>query len=104
MNRFLFASTFYVRIWMFPRMGPADDGGTHNILRSERLFPRRSTGLSGGTLPPGTERAREREKEKQAEKQNIALFVHYSLFVSTFYVKVWVFPRMGPKDNGGTHR
>ena len=103
-HRFLFASTFYVRIWMFPRMGPKDDGGTHNILRSERLFPRRSTGLSGGTLPPETERAREREKEKRAEKQNIALFVHYSLFVSTFYVKVWVFPRMGPKDNGGTHR
>ena len=59
-HRFLFASTFYVRIWMFPRMGPEDDGGTHNILRSERLFPRRSTGLSGGTLPPETEKARER--------------------------------------------
>ena len=103
-HRFLFASTFYVRIWMFPRMGPKDDGGTHNILRSERLFPRRSTGLSGGTLPQETERAREKRKmEKRTEKQNIALFVHYSLFVSTFYVKVWVFPRMGPKDNGGTH-
>ena len=59
-HRFLFASTFYVRIWMFPRMGPKDDGGTHTILRSERLFPRRSTGLSGGTLPP-----RERESERQ---------------------------------------
>ena len=35
---------------MFPRMGPRDNGGTHTILSSERLFPRRSTGLSGGTL------------------------------------------------------
>ena len=59
---FLFASTFYVRIWMFPRMGPEDDGGTHNILRSERLFPRRSTGLSGGTLP-----LRDRESERETK-------------------------------------
>ena len=88
---------------MFPRMGPRVNGGTHTILSSERLFPRRSTGHPGGTLPQETERA-ERKMEKRTEKQNIALFVHYSLFVSTFYVKVWVFPRMGPKDNGGTHR
>ena len=64
-HRFLFASTFYVRIWMFPRMGPEDDGGTHNILRSERLFPRRSAGLSGGTLPP---RDRETERETKETK------------------------------------
>ena len=90
---------------MFPRMGPRDNGGTHTILSSERLFPRRSTGLSGGTLPQETERAREKRKmKKRAEKQNIALFVPYSLFASTFYVKVWVFPRLGPKDNGGTPR
>ena len=48
-HRFLFASTFYVRVWVFPRMGPKDNGGTH-LLKIERLFPRRSTGLSGGTL------------------------------------------------------
>ena len=60
-HRFLFVSTFYVRTWVFPRMGPKDDGGTHTILRSERLFPRRSTGLSGGTLPP---RDRESERER----------------------------------------
>ena len=59
-HRFLFVSSFYVRTWVFPRMGPRDNGGTHTILRSERLFPRRSTGLSGGTLPP-----RERESERQ---------------------------------------
>ena len=64
-HRFLIASTFYVRIWMFPRMGPEDDGGTHNILRSERLFPRRSTGLCGGTLPP---RDRESERETKGTK------------------------------------
>ena len=44
-HRFLFVSTFYVRTWVFPRMGPRDNGGTPTILRSERLFPRRSTGL-----------------------------------------------------------
>ena len=70
---FLFASTFYVRIWMFPRMGPEDDGGTHNILRSERLFPRRSTGLSGGTLPP---RDRESERETKETKSKDTNYKH----------------------------
>ena len=70
---FLFASTFYVRIWMFPRMGPKDDGGTHNILRSERLFPRRSTGLSGGTLPP---RDRESERETKGTKSKDTKYKH----------------------------
>ena len=91
------SETFYVGTWVFPPMGPMDHGGTRHILSIERLFPRWSTGLSGGTLPQETERAREKRKmEKRTEKQNIALFVHYSLFVSTFYVKVWVFPRTGP--------
>ena len=72
-HRFLFASTFYVRIWMFPRMGPEDDGGTHNILRSERLFPRRSTGLSGGTLPP---RDRESERETKETKSKDTNYKH----------------------------
>ena len=101
-HRFLFVSTFYVRMRVFPRMGPKDNGGTH-LLKIERLIPRRSTGLSGGTLPPETERAIRRHKKQRAEIENIALLVHCFLFVSTFYVKVWVFPRMGPKDNGGTH-
>ena len=48
-HRFLFASTFYVRMWVFPRMGPKGNRGT-SLLKIERLFPRRSTGLSGGTL------------------------------------------------------
>ena len=45
-------------------MGPRDNGGTHTILSSERLFPRRSTGLSGGTLSPETER----ENDKQTQE------------------------------------
>ena len=72
-HRFLFASTFYVRIWMFPQMGPKDDGGTHNILRSERLFPRRSTGLSGGTLPL---RDRESERETKGTKSKDTKYKH----------------------------
>ena len=72
-HRFLFASTFCVRIWMFPRMGPKDDGGTHTILRSERLFPRRSTGLSGGTLPP---RDRESERETKETKSKDTKYKH----------------------------
>ena len=39
-----------------------------------------------------------------AEIKNTMLLVHCFLFPPNFYVKVWVFPRMGPKDNGGTHR
>ena len=88
-HRFLFPSTFYVSVWMFPRMRPKDDGGTHNILRSDGCSP------EGRPASPGErclQRQRERERkskmEKRTEKQNIALFVHYSLFVSTFYVKV----------------
>ena len=64
---FLFVSTFYVRMWMFPQKGPKDNGGTH-LLKIERLFPRRSTGLSGGTLPPETERAREREQGNREQR------------------------------------
>ena len=71
-HRFLFASTFYVRMWVFPRMGPKDNRGT-SLLKIERLFPRRSTGHSGGTLRQETEKAREKRKmEKRTEKQNMA--------------------------------
>ena len=84
------------------------DGVLHiNISFPPRPFPRTSTGLSGGTLPPETERERERaigrHKKQRAEIKNTALHVHRFLFVSTFYVRTWVFPRMGPRDNGGTH-
>ena len=72
-HRFLFVSTFYVRIWMFPRMGPKDDVGTHTILRSERLFPRRSTGLSGGTMPS---RDRESERETKETKSKDTNYKH----------------------------
>ena len=62
-HRFLFASTFYVRMWVFPRMGPKGNRGT-SLLKIERLFPRRSTGLSGGTLPP-RDLLRDRESERE---------------------------------------
>ena len=54
------SETFYVGTWVFPPMGPMDHGGTRHILSIERLFPRWSTGLSGGTLPPERHNARER--------------------------------------------
>ena len=62
-HRFLFASPFYVRMWVFPRMGPKGNRGT-SLLKIERLFPRRSTGLSGGTLPP-RDLLRDRESERE---------------------------------------
>ena len=78
-------------------------GAALYINNPPRLFPRTSPRLSGRTLPPETERAIRRHQKQRAEIENIASLVHRFLFASTFYVRVWVFPRMGPKDNGGTH-
>ena len=61
---FLFVSTFYVKMWVFPRMGPKDDGGTH-MLKIERLFPPKVDWPLGGTLPREKERARAIKRHKE---------------------------------------
>ena len=142
-------STF-VEIWqdrnsLRGKLKPQGDGVLDiNISFPPRPFPRASTGLSGGTVSPETERENDKqtqEAESGNKKYRVArtplpvcvVILCQDVGVppdgskgqrgntyylkkwaavpprkrereTTFYVKVLVLPRMGPKDDGGTHK